>query len=60
MLLQAEKGTLQTARAAVHPEAVLDAVVGIIEGHPDALFKAMMAADNDHVGSLRSVLAKSP
>jgi hypothetical protein len=44
----------------VHPEAVLDAVVGIIEGHPDALFKAMMAADNDHVGSLRSVLAKSP
>ena len=36
VLLQAEEGTLQTESAAVHPEAVLDVVAGIIDGHPDA------------------------
>jgi hypothetical protein len=36
VLLQAEKGTLQTERAAVHPEAVLEAAAGILEGHSEA------------------------
>ncbi len=37
-----------------------DQIAAFDSPRPRTLFKAMMAADNDHVGALRSVLAKSP